>query len=72
MDDPIYTFFSENLAMVSKEEILKALGNALRSADYWREACLLGYPSLQGRSEETMAPSNASSSLASAEVFPVV
>lgn len=40
MDDPIYTFFRENLATVSKEELLKALENALRSADYWREACL--------------------------------
>ena len=39
---PFYSYFSENLATVSKEEILEALRNALRSADYWREACLGG------------------------------
>ena len=51
MDDPIYTFFSGNLAMVSKEEILKALENALRSADYWRQACLAGLSFTQTRSD---------------------
>jgi hypothetical protein len=40
--DPVLTYFSENLATVSKEELLSALKNALRSADYWREACLGG------------------------------
>ena len=48
--DPIFTFFSENLATVSKEELLVALKNALESADCWRQACLLGCPSLQTRS----------------------
>ena|GEM_PF-2219477 len=38
--DPVLNYFSENLATVSKDELLKALENALRSADYWREACL--------------------------------
>ncbi len=38
--DPVFTFFSKNLATVSKEQLLEALENALRSADYWREACL--------------------------------
>lgn len=51
MDDPIYSYFHENLAMVSKEELLLALGNALESANCWRQACLLGYPSLQTRSQ---------------------
>jgi len=40
MDDPVLTYFSENLATVSKDELLQALKNAVRSADYWREACL--------------------------------
>jgi len=48
--DPIFTFFSENLATVSKQELLVALKNALESADCWRQACLLGSPSLQTRS----------------------
>ena len=48
--DPIFTFFSENLATVSKQELLVALKNALESADCWRKACLLGCPSLQTRS----------------------
>jgi hypothetical protein len=48
--DPIFTFFSENLATVSKEELLVALKNALESADCWRQACLLGCPSLQTQS----------------------
>jgi hypothetical protein len=42
MDDPIYSFFHENLAVLSKEELLQALKNALESASYWREACLSG------------------------------
>jgi hypothetical protein len=40
--DPIFTFFSENIETVTKEQLLEALKNALRSADYWREACLGG------------------------------
>jgi hypothetical protein len=40
MPDPVLTYFSENLAAISKEELLQALKNAVRSADYWREACL--------------------------------
>lgn len=51
MDDPILTFFSENLAMVSKEQLLEALTNALQSADCWRDACLLRHPSVQSRSK---------------------
>ena len=51
MNDLVLTYFSENLATVSKEELLVALKNALESADCWRDACLLGYPSLQTRSE---------------------
>ena len=40
--DTVLTYFSENLATVSKEELLSALENALRSANCWREACLGG------------------------------
>jgi hypothetical protein len=42
MDDPVLKYFSENLATVTKEELLQALRNALESASYWREACLSG------------------------------
>ena len=49
MDDLVLRYFSENLATVSKEELLVALKNALESADCWRQACLLGSPSLQTR-----------------------
>ncbi|MGA3117219.1 MAG: hypothetical protein ABSF90_22600 [Syntrophobacteraceae bacterium] len=56
MMDPIFTFFSENIEIVTKEQLLEALKNALRSADCWRDACLLGYSSVQGRSEEGVAP----------------
>jgi hypothetical protein len=42
MDDPVLIYFSENLATVSKEELLQALKNALESANYWRKACLSG------------------------------
>jgi uncharacterized SAM-binding protein YcdF (DUF218 family) len=42
MDDPVLTYFSQNLATISKEELLQALKNALESASYWREACLSG------------------------------
>ena len=56
MEDPIFTYFSENLAAVSKEEILTALGNALKSANYWRDACLQGGLSVQNISEEMVAP----------------
>lgn len=38
--DPVYTYFSENLDTVSKQEILVALKNALLSAGYWREVAL--------------------------------
>ncbi len=51
MDDPILTYFSDNLATVSKEELLQTLRNALESANHWRDACLLGTPFLQTRSE---------------------
>lgn len=44
--DPIYTYFFQNIDMVSKEELLEALENALRSAACWREACLF-WPSNQ-------------------------
>jgi len=54
MDDLVLRYFSENLATVSKEELLVALKNALESADCWRQACLLGSPSLQTRSEGSM------------------
>lgn len=42
MNDPVLTYFAENLSTVSKEELLQALENALGSASYWRDACLLG------------------------------
>jgi hypothetical protein len=42
MDDPVLTYFSQNLATISKEELLQALKNALESASYWRKACLSG------------------------------
>jgi len=51
MDDTVLTYFSENLATVSKDELLQALQNALGSAGYWRNACLLGCFSGQSRSE---------------------
>ena len=54
MDDPIYSYFHENLAIVSKEELLKALQDALQSANHWRDACLIGYPSLQSRNKGSM------------------
>jgi len=47
MDDPVLAYFSQNLATVSKEELLQALKNALESANYWRDACLLVRPCLQ-------------------------
>ena len=45
MDDPIYSYFHENLGSVTKEELLQALTDALQSANYWREACLVGFTS---------------------------
>lgn len=51
MDDPVLRYFSQNLATVSKEELLQALKNALESATYWREACLTGCLSTQTRSD---------------------
>ncbi len=50
MNDLVLRYFSENLATVSKQELLVALKNALESANHWRDACLLGSPSLQTRS----------------------
>lgn len=38
--DPICSYFRENLGKVTKEQLLEALENALRSAEYWRRACL--------------------------------
>ena len=49
MDDPVLTYFSQNLATISKEELLQALKNALESANYWREASLLGSSLIQTR-----------------------
>lgn len=49
--DSVYEYFSQNIERVSKEEILTALGNALLSANYWRDACLLGYPSVHSPSK---------------------
>jgi hypothetical protein len=49
--DHVYTYFSENLDSVTKEEILEALKNALGSAHCWREACLFGSLSIEYRSE---------------------
>ncbi|MGA2402124.1 MAG: hypothetical protein ABSG91_10500 [Syntrophobacteraceae bacterium] len=42
--DPVLKYFSENLATLSKEELLKALENALQSARHWREAYLRSSP----------------------------
>jgi hypothetical protein len=47
MDDSILSYFHENLESVTKEELLQALTDALQSANYWRDACLIGRPSLQ-------------------------
>ncbi|MGC8490134.1 MAG: hypothetical protein ACP5SH_00190 [Syntrophobacteraceae bacterium] len=41
MEEHILAYFSENLATVSKEELLQALKDALKSSHCWREACLL-------------------------------
>lgn len=41
MEDVVFTYFSENLSKVTKQELLEALKNALQSAAHWREACLL-------------------------------
>jgi len=53
--DPIYTFFSENIETVTKEELLKALENALLSSRYWLEACLGKGFSIRTRSEKAVA-----------------
>ncbi len=50
MDDPIYSYFSENLVAISKGDLLQAQENALRSANYWRNVCLLRCFSTQTRS----------------------
>ena len=42
MNDPIYTYYRENIDAVSKEQLLEALKNALQSAECWRGACLNG------------------------------
>jgi hypothetical protein len=47
MMDTVLAYFSENIDKISKEEILQALRNALLSAAYWREACLLGFLTVQ-------------------------
>ena len=47
----ISDFFRDNLAEVSKEELLGALEDALQSANYWRDACLLGCLSIRSRSD---------------------
>lgn len=47
MMDTVLAYFSENIDKISKEEILQALRNALLSAAYWREACLLGLSNIQ-------------------------
>jgi hypothetical protein len=52
MDDTVLTYFSENLATVSKEEILQALQNALESANCWRVACLLGASQFKAEAKE--------------------
>jgi len=54
VDDTIYSYFHENLATVTKEELLIALKNALESATYWRDACLSWHPSIQGGNEGSM------------------
>jgi hypothetical protein len=41
MDNPVFKYFSDNLATVTKEELLEALNSALESADHWRNACFL-------------------------------
>jgi len=43
MDNQILVYFRHNIQTVSKEEILKALENALKSAECWREAYLHGF-----------------------------
>ena len=55
MDDPILTYFSENLGTVTKEELLQALRNALESACHWRDACLLGRLSVHSLSEKAVS-----------------
>ncbi len=45
--DTVYQYFSQNIERVTKEEILKALENALIGANCWREACLLGLSNVQ-------------------------
>jgi hypothetical protein len=55
MDNPVLTYFIENLATVSKEELLQALKNALESAECWRQACLTGAFLLNPEAEERWA-----------------
>jgi len=47
MDDPVYAYFNQNIATISKEQLLEALRNALESSHFWREACLLGFTAVQ-------------------------
>jgi len=49
-EDPIYTYFCENVETVSKKELLEALRNALESSHYWRTACLLALPAVRLKS----------------------
>jgi hypothetical protein len=58
MDDPIYSYFHENLATVSKEELLQALRNALESANYWRDACLSGLSLVVAAGDDLCNPSD--------------
>ena len=57
MPDPVLTYFSENLAVLSKEELLQALKNALESANYWREACLSGLSQVVAAGDDPCNPS---------------
>ena len=58
MPDPVLTYFSENLAVLSKEELLQALKNALESASYWREACLSGLSLVVAAGDDLCNPSD--------------
>jgi hypothetical protein len=57
MDDPVLTYFSENLEVVSKEELLQALRNALESANHWRDACLSGLSRVVSAGDDPCNPS---------------
>jgi hypothetical protein len=60
MDDSVLVYFRQNIEVISKEEILLALENALRSADCWRDACLFGlYTSQEHCPKKAMEKSSA-------------